>query len=254
LLLAQILAENLGDLSEAESTIYRFIAQPGHAPKNIAFALYSLADWHLKFARDREAACRSFQKIIELMPGTEQALGAAQRIAHLGETSNLRDSREVRTFPLPQGVKNLGLQRSPALGQVEVDPGRLAADYVKHLEQHPLDTEAREKLAVIYVTHYKRLDLAVSELEQIIGQPAQPARLVVHCLNLMADLQIASGADYETVRSTLQRIIDRVPNFAAAELARKRLALLKLELKANQNTEAVKLGVYEQNIGLKQRV
>ena len=71
-------------------------------------------------------------------------------------------------------------------------------------------------------------------------------------LNLLADIQIRSGVDYETVKQTLQRIIDLDPNFAPAETARKRIALLKLELKAKQQNTSVKLGTYEQNIGLKQ--
>ena len=38
---------------------------------------------------------------------------------------------------------------------------------------------------------------------------------------------------------------------AAAELARTRIDRLKLEFKANEKNQAVKLGSYEQNIGLK---
>ena len=88
----------------------------------------------------------------------------------------------------------------------------MAAECVKHLEQHPLDTEAREKLAVIYADHYGRLDLAAGELEQMIAQPNQPGRLVVHWLNLLADLQIRRGAGFEVARQTLQRIVDRDPD------------------------------------------
>jgi len=106
---------------------------------------------------------------------------------------------------------------------------------------------------VIYAGHYGRLDLAADELEQLIQQPNQPARLVVHWLNLLADLQIRCGSDYQTVAHTLQRIIDRDPNLAAAEVARNRLALLKLELKSKEKSQSVALGSYEQNIGLKQR-
>ncbi len=85
----------------------------------------------------------------------------------------------------------------------------------------------------------------------MIQQPNQPARLVVRWLNLLADWQVRGGADYDTVRQTLQRIIDREPRLAAAEIARKRLELLKLEFKAKEKNQPVKLGVYEQNIGLK---
>jgi len=94
--------------------------------------------------------------------------------------------------------------------------------------------------------------MATDELEQLIQQPNQPSRLVVRWLNLLADLQIREGADYETARATIQRIIDRDPKAAPANVAQNRLATLRLELKAQQKNQAVKLGSYEQNIGLKQ--
>jgi len=252
LLLAEVQAENLKDLPAAETTIERFCDQPGHAPQNITFALYSMADWHLKIGQDRQAAQRFLEKVIQMLPDTEFALGAAQRIAHLGTADMLLSPYDRKKFVVPEGVRNLGLlKRPPPSPRVEKDPELLAADYVRHLEEHPLDMEAREKLAVIYANHYQRLDLAADELEQMIAQPNQPARLVVHWLNLLADFQVRGGADYETVRDTLQRIIDRDPSLASAEIARHRLALVKLELKANQGAQSVKLGSYEQNIGLK---
>ena len=159
---------------------------------------------------------------------------------------------ERKKFEVVEGVQNLGLLHDYGnLKPAEADPEKVAADCVAHLEQHPLDTEAREKLAVIYADHYERLDLATGELEQMITQPNQPAKLVVHWLNLLADLQIRGGAGFETVQQTLQRIVDRDPEVAAAEIARHRLALLKLEMKAKEKNQAVKLGSYEQNIGLK---
>ena len=252
MLLAQIEAEDLKDLPAAELTVERFCAQPGHAPANIVFALYSLADWHLKITQDREAAQRHLQKVIELFPESEFALGAAHRIAHLGSPEMLRASEEGKKFIVTEGVRNLGLLHDWGhLKPAEANPEQVAADYVKHLEQHPQDLEAREKLAIIYADHYGRLDMAAGELEQMIGQPNQPGRLVVHWLNLLADLQIRHGVGYEGVQQTLQRIVDRVPDGAAAGLARNRLALLKLEMKSKDNSQAVKLGTYEQNIGLK---
>jgi tetratricopeptide (TPR) repeat protein len=248
LLLAQIQAEDLKDLPAAEITIQHFCEQPGHAPQNIVFALYSLADWHRKIGQDLEAARRDLERVIALLPDSEFSLGAAHRIAHLGGPKMLLPPHEREKFIVAEGAQNLGLLHS----QAHLRPAQVAADYVKHLELHPLDTEARERLAVIYTDHYKRLDLATDQLEQLIQEPHQPAKLVVHWLNLLADLQVRSGADYETIRQTLQRIVDRDPNFAGAEIARHRLALLKLELKAKEKSQAVKLGSYEQNIGLKQ--
>jgi tetratricopeptide (TPR) repeat protein len=252
MLLAEIQAENLNDLPGAEITIQRLCDQPGHPPRNIALALNTLADWHLKFAQDRDAARKDLQKIADSFPGTELALAAAQRIAHLATTEHLLSPHDRQPVRVPEGVKNIGLLQSSAhLAPTEIDPSKLAADYVKHLEQHPLDTETREKLAILYAGGYKRLDLAADQLTQLIEQPTQPGKLVVHWLNLLADLQVRHGANYDTVRQTLEQIIERYPNLAAAETTRHRLALLKLELKSKEKSQAVKLGSYEQNIGLK---
>src|SRR5258706_1331280 len=193
MLLAQIQAEDLKDLPGAEITIERFCAQPGHAHMNLAYALYSLADWHISVGQDGEAARRDLEKIIALLPDSEFALGAAQRIAHLGNLDMILAPHDRKKFTVTEGPRNLGLmlaqdQTKPK----EIDPAKLASDYVKHLEEHPLDTEAREKLALIYADHYSRLDLASDQLEQMIAQPNQPGRLVVHWLNLLAALQIRS--------------------------------------------------------------
>ena len=254
MMLAQIQAENLKDLPGAELTIQRLCSQPGHAQKNIAFALYSLADWFLKIGQDREGAQRALEQIPLLLPETEYALTAAQRIAHLGEPEMLLPARERRKFFVTEGPRNLGLIKGGrADGPAEKSPADLALEHVRHLEQHPMDTEAREKLAIIYADHYDRLDLALDQLEQMILLPNQPHRLIVRWLNQFADLQIRSGVDYESVKATLQRIVDLSPNVAAAEIARKRIDLLKLELKAQQSKQAIKLGTYEQNLGLKRR-
>jgi outer membrane protein assembly factor BamD (BamD/ComL family) len=122
---------------------------------------------------------------------------------------------------------------------------------VKHLEQHPLDNEVREKLAMIYAEHYQRLDLAADQFEQLITDPAQPGREVARWLNVLADLQLKHGADYDTIRQTLQRVIDLFPELAAAQLAQQRIELLRLELKGKEKSQVVKLGSYEKDLGLK---
>jgi len=65
-------------------------------------------------------------------------------------------------------------------------------------------------------------------------------------------LQIRSGADFDTVRPTLERIIEQFPGLPVADLALTRLNHLKMAIKGQkEKTPGVKLGVYEQNIGLK---
>ena len=135
--------------------------------------------------------------------------------------------------------------------QERKSPAEVAGQLAKHLEQHPLDNEAREKLAMIYADHYQRLDLAADQLEQLITAPNQPGREVARWLNVLADLQLKHGADYDTIRQTLQRVIDLFPELAAAQLAQQRIELLRLELKGKEKSQVVKLGSYEKDIGLK---
>jgi tetratricopeptide (TPR) repeat protein len=253
MLLAAIQAEDLKDLPTAEMTLNLFCDRPDAPPKQVAAAMDQLADWHIRLAQDVDSARTAFEKIVARFPDTELALQAAQRIAHLGGTEKqLLASHDHQPMAVPEGIKNIGLlESSKHLCPAETDPTQLTAIYVKHLEQHPLDTEVREKLAIIYAEHYQRLDLATLELEQLIEQPEQPAKRVAHWLNLLADLQIRLGADYETVRPTLEKIAERFPDLPVAEMARTRLDRLKLELKGQKETPGVKLGVYEQNIGLK---
>ena len=253
MLLAQIQVEDLKDLPGAELTIQRLCSQPGHAPANVAFALFSLADWHLKYGADRDAARRALEQVSVLLPDTEFALTAAQRIAHLGSPEMMLPATERHKYTVEEGVRHFGLlKEAQPIKPVEKDPSELAVEYVKHLEKHPLDTDARERLAVIYTDHYQRLDLAADQLEQMIGQPNRSVKMVAHWLNLLADLQLRSGCDYDTIKQTLQRIVELDPKHSAAETARKRIGLLKLELKGKQQNQSVKMGSYEQNLGLKQ--
>ncbi|MDB6015950.1 MAG: hypothetical protein JWR19_439 [Pedosphaera sp.] len=255
MLLAALQAENLNDLPGAEITVQRFCNQPGHAPLNISYALNRLADWQLQLARDREAARQALEQIVTLLPDTEMALQAAQRIGRLAGTEVLLEPHTRRRMTLEKGAENIGLRREQdSLKQREVDPAETAAEYVKHLEQHPLDGHIRESLAVLYANHYQRLDMATDQLEQLIQQPNQPGKEVVRWLNLLADLQVQQGAEVELVRGTLERIVEGYPDGAAAENARRRLDILGLEMRAKQNkSQAVPLGSYEQNIGLKRR-
>lgn len=254
LLLANLQAENLNDLPGAAITIERICNQPGHAPGNIAVALNTLADWYLKLNQDRNAARETLQRIIDRFPDSELSLLAAQRIASLASTEHLLAAHDRKKFTVAEGVQNLGLL-DPKLhpAPAETDAAKQAADLVEHLQSHPLDADSREQLALIYADHYDRMDLASDQLEQLITYPNQPAKRVVHWLNQLADLQIRHGASYDTVRATLQRIVDLFPNLAAAEVARNRIVHLKLELKGKQKTDSVKLGSYEQDIGLKSK-
>jgi hypothetical protein len=207
----------------------------------------------MKINADAESARAALQKIIDRFPETESALQAEQRIAHLVEAEKMMLAHHDRqNIEMPEGVQNVGLLDSTEfLKPQEVEPGKLASAYVKHLEMHPHDTEVREKLALIYGHDFKRLDLATMELAQLINEPKHKPKQVAHWLNLLANLQVELGADVDTVRATLGKIVERFSDLPVADLAQRRLARLENEFKGLRQSASVKMGTYEQNIGLK---
>ncbi len=253
MLLANIQAEDLNDLPGAEVTLNNFCNLPGLPDRQVVAALTQLADWHLKKTVDMQAARAALQQIVDRFPDTELALRAEQRIAHLGGAEKiLLEAHDRQAMAVPEGVKNIGLLDSTSFLQPkEIDPGRLAAVYVKHLEQHPHDSEVREKLAVIYATDFKRLDLATLELAQLINEPRHSPKQVAGWLNKLANFQVELGADAQMVTATLAKIVEQFPDLPVAEMARRRMAHVNQEIKGQQEASGVKLGNYEQNIGLK---
>jgi tetratricopeptide (TPR) repeat protein len=252
MLVAEIHAEDRKDLTSAEQAVETVLSQEGHAPRNIAFALNRLADWRLKLAQDREGARAALERIVSLLPDTEQAQNALQRVAHVTPEKMLIERHDRPLIAVPQRVDNIGLRSEPLdIKPPDEDPATTAGNYVKHLEEFPFDDEAREKLALIYARHYQRLDLATDQLQQLIATPNQPARQVAHWLNLLADLQLELSGDASLAREALERIAEIYPGSAAAENARHRIAFLKLELRPKQTSQVIKLGSYEQNLGLK---
>ncbi|MEJ5238958.1 MAG: tetratricopeptide repeat protein [Limisphaera sp.] len=252
MLAAEILAEDMRDLEGAELTIQRLCEQPGHTPQNLAYALSTLADWYLRIGQDPENARRVLEQLLEKFPDTDLAITARQRLARMPTTEWLAESHEPTRIVVRKGIENIGLQRQPVqLTPPPESPETLAARYVAQLEQHPDDFETREKLALLYADAFGRLDLAEDQLEQLIQHSNAPPAQVAHWLHLLADLQVRHGRDEATVRRTLERVEELFPNSPHAEQARRRLNLLPLEFKSKQKRQAIKLGVYEQNLGLK---
>ena len=220
-----------------------------HAPASLVFALNSLADWHLRFAQDAEAARAALEKIIALLPDTEFERAAANRIAHLGSRSVLLQSHEPDKLTLKPGVEYLGLLKDqshlmPKEKPLEDEAEQLAA----HLATHPLDHEARERLAIIYARHYRQLELATQQIEQLVALPGESPKHVARWLNLLADLQIEVTNKTDLAEQTLRRIVVLFPNQAPADLAGLRLSSLPLELKHYEKTRVVKFAPGEDEV------
>ena len=252
MLLAEICAEDLRDMAGAKTAVLRMIEQPGHTQKNVAFALTQLGDWYLRVAHDSEEARQAFQRIVDLFPDSAEAHLAHQRLAHMGKAEQRAGAVARPPIHLPHSDDRVGLRLDfTGLKAPVKDPLERASELVRQLERFPLDNQAREELAVLYAGELHRLDLATLELEQLIAQPHAPEGRAVHWLNLLADIQLQESGDVETARRTLETLIQRSPESAAAQAARRRLATLRLEVRSKEESQAVRLGSYEQHIGLK---
>jgi outer membrane protein assembly factor BamD (BamD/ComL family) len=252
MLLAEINAENLQDLQSAEVIVQKIIHQ-NHSPGQMAGALHALADWHMKLAQDPDSARLVLEKIIERFPDSQYAQTAAQRIAHLGSVDSLLAGHDRPTIALKHfdPYKNLRKDSAEEAKSAERDPENEANECLEKLEQHPFDTEAREKLAMIYANDYQRLDLAAEQLEELISQPNQRDRQIARWLNLLAELQIKIGNDLPAAEKTIRRIQELFPKTAYADQAAMRLTYLPLEAKRNQPTQSFKLGSYKKDLGLR---
>ena len=252
MLLAEIQVLDRRDLAAATQTIEDVLAQPAHTPKNLAFALTRLAEWQLRMQDDRDAARTTLERIVRRFPETPEAHTARQRIAHLTPSEMLAQAKDRPKLAVPHSDERLGLRgEMPHIKRAGSDPQEAAEKLVAQLEAFPDDNQAREELALLYLEAFQRPDLAVEQLGQLIAQPLAPSAQVVKWLNLLADVHVSGAGDIARAREAVQAIADRYPGSPAAENARRRLRLLERELQAKKKSQVVRLGSYEQRLGLK---
>ena len=251
MLLAEIYGDNLKDNGSAQDCIHEILGHKHHAPRNISFALNRAADWHLRLASDREEARACLQRVVDLYPGTEFAHMTEQRLAHLATDQMLLDQKERPRLSMTRHEEKIGLLGEAANPQPKAEaPEAAAARLVNHLSDYPHDAEAREDLAKIYVSHYRRIDLAADQIEELMAAPGVAQKQVARWLNMLADFHIALGPDRVSAEAALKRLIEMFPGSAAAANAEKRLAFLDMEMRKSRTSQEMKLGSYEQNIGL----
>lgn len=239
LLLAEIRARHLSDWTGAAVEIDQIVGNSGLAVTTRAKALQALADWHLDFAQNTEAAREIFQRIIDLYPDTPDAREAAQRLAHTGDGSWRREQKAPAVLKLPVGEQRLGLRTEAPAAPPEADPEIEATTLRNQLAAHPLDTEAREKLAVLYADKMGHLDWARGEIDKLLTQANHPPKSVARWLHLLADLEVRHGADEAAARAALQQIVKRFPETAIAATAQSRLERLRLEIKGTRRGETL---------------
>lgn len=242
MVLAEILANDLHELDRAASVIEELVLQENHPPRNVAFALTQLADWHLKYLKDTAAARSCFERILSRFPGTAEAHTAEQRLARLAGTEALL-ACPARRIEAPVADPHLGVRLQPVPRPVtDPDPDEQAAALISQLEQYPHDNQAREELALLYAGPFQRPDLAVGQFEQLIAQPHAPATHVARWCNRIADIYLALPNGEAEARRVLQGLIARNPEAAAATAAERRLSTLAFEARKAETARTVRLG------------
>jgi len=257
MLMAELKANELNDVPGALSILDHLVERPACSPEEAALALQQKSAWELERLKDVDAARHSLERLIERCPGTQAALTARQQLARLPSEATL-ESRETprkivvvhhpeRVGLLPEGNTNAASQ--PSTGPE--DDGGEAERLVRHLEQFPDDWTALEQLADIYERKWNRRDLATDVWEKLIQLTTATPRQTAQWLNLLADLQLRSPNGAGAARLTLERIGQRFPGTPWAEQAESRIRLLGLDQRAKAAPRVIRLGTYEQNIGLK---
>jgi hypothetical protein len=234
LMLAELYATRFQDLAEAEQIVLEICDQPNATPSQISVALQKLADWHLKVAGDPDAARRALQVICDRLPGTHLARMAQLRIGRIPNTvEELREQGMVQPVPMPA----LSFEESPA----EVEPALAAGEAAalanrlsEKLTRNPDDIPAREKLARVLAGPLGKVDLALEQIELLLGMADAAESKRAEWLGLLAAWQLKFKHDPDTARHWLERVVREFPNSPQALAARRRLSLLAVEAKVEQ--------------------
>jgi hypothetical protein len=251
---AEIQADDLKNLPAAADILQEAIATPGRPLAERLSTQFRLAELLVHRMNDVPAGKALLETILEENPDTEAAHTARQHLAHLpGATAAAAPERRKLVVVHHEGslglTEDLGASTLP-----QEDWTARAQEWVTHLGQHPTDWEAREKLATVYADHFQRIPLAIDQIRTLIDQPGQPPKRVAGWLNRIADLELRADTGTDGVgkaRAALEEVQARYPDSPWAEQAVERLAILGRSERAKAPTPTLKIGVYEQNIGLK---
>ena len=251
---AEIQADDLQNLPAAAGVLQEAITTPGRPAGERLSAQFRLAELLVHRMNDVPAGKALLETILEENPDTEAAHTARQHLAHL-PGAMAASATERRKLVVVHHEGSLGLTADLGAGSLpQEDWTARAQEWVTHLEDHPKDWEAREKLATVYADHFQRIPLAIDQIRTLIDQPGQPPKRVAGWLNRIADLELRADSGAEGVgkaRAALEEVQTRYPDSPWAEQAVERLAILGRSERAKTPTPTLKIGVYEQNIGLK---
>ena len=228
MMMADLYANHFHDLAEAEQTVLEICDQPKTTTSQLSIALHRLADWHLKFAEDPDAARRALQMICDRLHGTHLAHMAQLRINQLpANAEELREQHSARPIPLPALGDNLDEAPAPAGSGLDYDQAtEMATACVERLKQDPNNVPAREKLARLFSERLEKAELGIEQMTQLLDLPDQPDAKRAEWLGLTAAWHIKYRRDLDNGRKVLERVIREFPESPQAFAARRRIRLM----------------------------
>jgi hypothetical protein len=232
MMMADLYANHFHDLAEAEQTVLEICDQPKTTGSQLSIALHRLADWHLKFAEDPDAARRSLQIICDRLRGTHLAHMAQLRINQLpGTAEELREQHTAHVIPLPALGDNLDEPPAPADSEMDYDQAAdMARACVERLKQDPNNVSAREKLARIFSERLDQAERGIEQITELLNMPDQPETKRAEWLSLSAAWHIKYRHDLETGQKLLERVVREFPESPQAFAARRRIRVINTSL------------------------
>jgi hypothetical protein len=236
LLLAELYANQFKDLHEAEQIILEVCDQPDVKAPQVAVALHKLADWHLKIGGDPDSARRALQVISDRYPRSHLAHMAQLRLAQLPRTvEELREQRQAQTVPLPALGDSLDETTDPTEAALDSKQAAALANQLSdRLTRNPNDVPARERLARVLAGRLGKVDLAIEQIELLLGMAETADNKRAEWLGLIAAWQLKFKHDSDTARRIMEQLIREFPHSPQALAAHRRLALLAAGTKLQQ--------------------
>jgi len=236
LMLADLYANQFNVLPEAEQTILELCDQPRTNPAQLAIALNRLADWHLKFSGDPDAARRALQIICDRLPGTHLARVARVRAENLPRTAEeWREQQQHKSIhlsalgdPLDDDETQNAASISPAEAVARVN------QLSERLQQEPNNIAAREELARVLAEQLGKPDEAIEQVNWLVNLPGQMPEKRAHWLGLIAAWHLRHRHDAASARTAMLRLIDEYPKTGLAFTARRRLTQMEVEERLRQ--------------------
>jgi tetratricopeptide (TPR) repeat protein len=229
MMLADLYANQFHDVAEAEKTICELCDEPTTSLSQVSIALHRLADWQLNLRNDPAAARRVLEEICSRMPGTHLALMARNRINQLpNSVRELEAQHAPRKVIMPAWIEELDPSK-PATPLNTEDAMVLVNQCVDELNKDPNNIVAREKLAKVFAGQMGKYDIAVEQLELLIGMPGQSAAKTAEWLGLMASWMLEQQGDSKAAQKILERLIHEFPQSPQAFVAQRRLSMIRVK-------------------------